>query len=226
VDTIVAEHGVDSVGKMKSLTELKPLFRYLTDPVSNAIYVRRVAEQLIVDEAVVRQALKESGGEVFERVKRSPALEKGASLAEYTLLRAVAQFPEHFAWVSEQVKPSYFREELNRHLADMLWNDFSTHNGLDICRILEQSLPHFEEELRRLVLLDDWDEETPIDFVVKECVFRMREGFIKSQLKAISHMIREAEAGGHVEKVSELMTKKQIIMREWQVEHKRMSEIL
>jgi DNA primase len=70
IDSAIRRFGQSVEGKVRVITELKPMLANIDDPVARSLYIRELAERIEVDERAIREKIGQAGG----KMDRAPHL--------------------------------------------------------------------------------------------------------------------------------------------------------
>jgi DNA primase len=142
VEGLIQTHGLDIEGRVRLLTELRPYFQALRDPVEQSLWLRLTAERLKVEEAGLRASLM-----AFAPVEAS-RLESSRNLAvslEKNLVKLILWKP-HIVELEELEEWVQVFEDANlRKIMALIINTYREHGALDVSLFIQ----HLEEEQQR-----------------------------------------------------------------------------
>lgn len=217
VDRTILEAGRGASASVIVMRELKPLLKQVHDPVELALYLRRIAQRLSVDESVLRASL--SGK---REMKAEPSVKHGESLDAHTveqrIVRIILQYPELWPAIREKLPSERFEDATSSTILQAL-QDESYRDELSIGRLVEnlvdKELCGMIEELSLMDPECSGEEARAVLDAYIEILDRRRR---KVQLQHLNHEISEAQLAGNEQKLLELLNEKQTLVRRrtWQ----------
>jgi DNA primase len=218
VDRVVLEAGPGASAAVIVMRELKPLLKQVHDPVELALYLRRMAQRLAVDESVLRASLtdKKEMRVATSAVKRADIWESRS--IERRILRLVLQFPMVWPDVKDQMVQGLFEDATSRTVLQALI-DNASEEGLSIGRLVENLV---DKELCGMVeemsLSEPECGEEEVVAVIRAYLDVLERRHHKGQLHQLNQEIAEAQLSGNESRLMELLTQKQNLVRNstWQ----------
>ncbi|MBI2345904.1 MAG: toprim domain-containing protein, partial [Deltaproteobacteria bacterium] len=224
IDTTVAECGADTAGKARAVDQLRPLFNHLTDHVEEAMYCRRLAQRIALEESVVRRALKQRGRAVGIR----PTAEESAArserpmldvprTAEWSLIEFLLQVPSAMALVSNQLHPEEFTHQDARAIAEACWCCYEADGDLSVAALIESpGIVDDKTAIDRITALalaeGKYEDQEAWPRVAEELVAAVRRPRKVGRLRELNAAIASAEQGGQAEAVRHLILEKQQLL--------------
>lgn len=180
IDITAARRGKGTDGKVKVVEELKPLFSMLRNPVETALYRKRLAASLGLEEAVIAASLSGRKLEIKEGAVRA-----SGNRAERMLLEVLLTYPETMAEVAGVIGPEDFSDGSYQTIARLILDEFGQNGRIDVGRL---SGIIADEELRSevlaLAMADNKYEEPAL--AVKDCLKSIRRSAARRRLQELS----------------------------------------
>jgi DNA primase len=208
---------VTGEGKLRALNFLMPHVQRIPDGLLRSEWATRIAQQLRVDEPVLREALRKAAAERRSEVKTRPELaaRQGGRPAERRLVKMLAEaegFREALARALEEEK-LYAGLETERLFAALVAACLSG-EALSLAAVANG----LEERDRRLIyeiVFEDGAEPTWEE--AESCLAALRRGKAKRELGAVQREIEAAtEASEAPERLRTLLEKKQALRRRFE----------
>ena len=208
---------VTGEGKLRALNFLMPHVQRIPDGLLRSEWATRIAQQLRVDEPVLREALRKAAAERRSEVKNRPELaaRQGGRPAERRLVKMLAEaegFREALARTLEEEK-LYAGLETERLFAALVAACLSG-EALSLAAVANG----LEERDRRLIyeiVFEDGAEPTWEE--AESCLAALRRGKAKRELGAVQREIEAAtEASEAPERLRTLLEKKQALRRRFE----------
>jgi DNA primase len=204
-------------GKLRALNFLMPHVQRIPDGLLRSEWATRIAQQLRVDEPVLREALRKAATERRSEVKMRPemAARPGGRLAERRLIKMLAEaegFREALARALEEEK-LYAGLETERLLAALVAACLSG-EALSLAAVANG----LKEQDRRLVYeIVFADEAAPTWEEAESCLAALRRGKAKTELDALQQEIEAVtRASGSSDQLRTLLEKKQTLRRRFE----------
>lgn len=216
IDWTTTRYGRDTAGKVKAMEELKPFLQMARNPVERAIYQKRIAQRLHVDEGAIISA---SGGalklrDVNTAPVSGPKVDVIECEVERMLVELMLQRPEVISKVREHLEIEDFCDGSLKTITAWLWESFD--NKKDTFHIGQAIEEIGDLELKRQVLSlamgeEKCDDES-LDDLILECVCGVKRAALDGQLKDINDRIEAAETEHNDNEMMTLMGEKQRLM--------------
>lgn len=146
IDDLVASSGADTVGRVRAVQRLQPLFARLQDPIQESSYVERLAQAIRMPAAVVQQALHGSAESLGRRSvapirpAAPPRVGEGVAL-ERTSLELLLQCPETMPQLAAAIRPEQFQDPGYRAVAEYCWGHYRQTGGVSLAVLLADADP-------------------------------------------------------------------------------------
>jgi DNA primase len=236
VDRVILEAGPGASSAVIAMRELKPLLKQVHDPVELALYLRRMAQRLSVDESVLRASLtdKKEMRVATSAVTRADTWE-AHSIAQ-RIMRLVLQYPMVWSDVSDRLMMIDFDDDESRTILHTIC-EFTNqpHSGgegkappalpvegatrapvitLSVGRLVEnlvdKELCGMVEEMALSEPECDEEEALAVTRAYLDVLDRRHH---KGQLHQLNQEIAEAQLSGNESRLMELLTQKQNLVR-------------
>ena len=204
-------------GKMSIINNMLPTIAKVRNAVVKFDYIRQLSEVLSVDEESVRMELKKirdySEKATGQKIYDHAAGEKGhASNTEKLLLGLMLDRNDFIGKVKGEIGDEYFHNELVKKIVCALYDFCDSKKEISASRLIN----HFNDQAVASFLaevISCMDEVMDKDKCFQDCICRLKKDFMKSRLDALSKMIREAEASGDKQIMTELLVKYNSIIK-------------
>ncbi len=217
VDRVILEAGRGASAAVIVMRELKPLLKQVHDPVELALYLRRIAQRLSVDESVLRSSLADKK-EMRATSKRLSADTWESHSAGRRIIRLVLQYPMVWSDIRDRLDIELFEDDSGRTVLQALMDNASP-EGLSIGRLVENLV---DKELCGMVeemsLSDPECPEEEALAVVQAYLDILERRQHKGRLQQLNQEIAEAQLAGNEPRLMDLLTQKQSLVRSnaWQ----------
>ncbi len=185
VEGLIQTFGLDIEGRVRLLTELRPYFQSLRDPVEQDLWLRFTAGRLGVEEGSLRLSLASSSPAIASR------LDPGRSLAinlEKSLIKWVLQHPEGLTLAELEEWVQEFEDRELKGIMSFIIDCCREHGDLDISLLIQR----VEEENHRrqicALALDGAEFGSQAAGVMAE---DWRRAFLKRRLKKAEAALKE-----------------------------------
>lgn len=217
VDRVIMESGRGASAAVLVMRELKPLLKQVADPVELALYLRRIAQRLSVDESVLRSSLADKK----ELRTASPATRADtwdAHTIEQRIMRLVLQYPMLWPGVRDRLNIELFEDASSRTILQALLDE-ALGEGLAIGRLVEKMV---DKELcgmvEELSLSEPECPEEEALTVTLAYVDTLDRRYHKGKLQKLNQEISDAQFNGNESRLMDLLMQKQNLVRShtWQ----------
>jgi DNA primase len=192
--------------KVARASEMLGFIAKLPSGIERDHYLKRTAEALDVDEAVLRQELAQHAAAPVRAVgEKAPAaaLQTGhRPRAEEMLVHLMLRDESVARQIAEQIRPEDFTDPLLRRTVERIFSVLAAGGGLDVRSLVVEG----DEELNGLIshysVLDG--EYADLQKTCDDCVDRIKQQGSSKRIKALLALIRDAEQQGERERLAEL----------------------
>lgn len=212
VDRVILEAGRGASSAVIVMRELKPLLKQVGDPVELALYLRRIAQRLSVDESVLRASLADKK-ELRATSPVAHADKWEAHAIEQRILRLVLQYPMLWPDVKDRLNVDLFEDASSRTILQVL-QDGALQDGVSIGRLVENLV---DKELcgmiEELALMDPEcpeEEALAVTLAYADILDRRHH---RGKLQQLNQEITEAQRVGNEQRLMDLLTQKQNLVR-------------
>lgn len=213
IDETATECKRDTAGKVRAVSELRPLFAQLGSPIEASIYRQRLADRLGVREDAVAVSLRSDGRAKGESPVMATAVRKPA---ERTIVELTLLHPEIMPELVKNVDVSAFRDGAYQTMMKILMDEYSKTGSAATISRLEIADPEVKAELLSLAFAEDKFPD-PIQ-VLTDCLSRLRRESLEERLQQLNQSIKTAEEADDEGALRSYMLEKTKITREL---HKR-----
>lgn len=219
MDEILQKAGGGEAGRGEAVRAIAELLGMVAGQVEKSLYIQKVAQLVGVSpEMIARQVLKKSKkGSNFSPRPREDEGRRGAPI-ERTLLEIMIAGRVPPGELLQEVRED-FSDPLLKEVWDLFRADYERHHSIDVGRLVTGDC---SDSLRGIVTeltlgATRWEESDA--GVALECVKRFRIGRYQGILKMISREIRDAERDQDLNRVEELLKRKNTILKEMTTVH-------
>jgi DNA primase len=200
----IKKHGLSPQGKVKIVEALKGPLGSLEDSVGRAIYVKKLAERLDIDEAALLERIRTSAPK--GRKRALPSKGPNTSKLEETLVSMMLQCPESLSAFNVKEIVDSLETELLKRVGQILLERLGTREpttGADL--IAQTKDPDIRNVISSLTIDEKlWDPESCL-----KIVNQYRASLKKKQARLLSRRIKEAEKACDERLSLELLAEKQ-----------------
>ena len=185
VEGLIQAHGLDIEGRVRLLTELRPFFQALRDPVEQDLWLRFTAGRLGVEEGSLRLSLTASSPAAASR------LDPGRSLAinlEKSLIKWVLQHPEGLTLTELEEWLQEFEDRELKGIMSLIVTCCREHGDLDMSLLIQKV--EEEDHKRQICALALGGAEfgtLPAGMMAED----WRRAFLKRRLKKAEAALKE-----------------------------------
>lgn len=189
-------------GKVQAVEMLLPLMRRVANPVAKNDYVRRLADRLNVDAALIKHQLQDNNPRSFERLRQTMAETNTESdgVVETTLLKLMVECPNARAKIREKIKREWLRNPLVRKwfgvCEEKLAEELNWENLLGCDAIDSDKEAAF---LRALAVQEEGCDSS--DKTIDHVAARLNRNYLRYRFQVISREIDEFFQAGHTDEV-------------------------
>jgi DNA primase len=200
-ETVVAKFDLSRAGdKAMVVKELGNVVDGIKDPVRRSHYLQKLARLVSVDERLLQARIRNQAAEGRKGTKKEVNSQPSTSLSfsnpvEEHCLALLLRYPELQGYC-DKLSPDYFEQSENRE--SLAW----LQSGRADMEELEMPLREHLERLQGQVIppMNVREQEE----VMKDCLLRLKERFLRNMKLKESFLIQEASAVGDVEEVTRL----------------------
>lgn len=188
---------------MDAVRKAVPFIAKIADPVQRSLFIKRVAEKLNVEQALLKsEIMKISSGQrpaAEPPIKQKPrkALHVMPDKVEMALVRLIAEFPEKLRPLLDEGVFEYVRNPELKELGLNLVRQVRDNRSFSPADLIDR----IEDEALRDGLLRSLVPETPFEANMVERLFadtvdQIRKKWAKAQIKQLRLELQTAEAAG------------------------------
>jgi len=215
IDSAVAKHDLTIDGKIRIIAELQKPLASVQDTVDRSLYVKELAERIGIDEAAIREKIRDNTGHIPIKGGSEQTVYKGmvstrasSRKIEQRIIAMMLQFPS----ISAEVR--------KRNLLDDFDDDILKSIGRTVLTLNEDSKTQVSEIISLIDKMEDgsiiaslamedisWDQEGALKLIHQFRATKNRRG------RGLLEKIKAAEAKGDVKELNDLLKEKQIIAK-------------
>ena len=197
--------GVSIDDKVEKAGEMLGFIAKLQSGIERDHYLKKTAEALGLDEAVLRQEMprQPKGPSPHPAEEKSPAAHRGHKpKAEETLIHLMLKDGAIALGLRDQVKPEDFSDPLFQRAAKRIFDSLDDQGRLDVGALLRDG----DEELKSLISHYTVLEREDDDLLksCKDCVDFIKQQNPEKKMKALIKNMQEAEARGDAATIARL----------------------
>ncbi len=199
-DCAIKKHGASPEGKLRVLSELKPAFNAMADPVGKALHVQALARQLEIGEGLIWQSLGTAPAGAAPLAQNLPP----KPWQEEQILAMMVAFPEIIPEVRDRKLLALFQDPELCSLGELLLRQ----EGRDPSDLMDQmETPQQKSRLARLAASDSevWEKADCFELIKRfESARRSRR-----ERRRLTQKIKAVQAEGNQELAFKLLQEKQ-----------------
>lgn len=212
------KHSLESVnGKKKIIEEFGEYFQKITNDITKSYFIKKLSEDLDLDEEIVKKSLKGgvSQGQVLVKPSNNPqiptnSIQNFSKSKEYlfislllkgnldTIKPIVLKFPDEY-FLNQGLK-----EIFQKLKADLV----NTGGQIDFAKFSEDLRPELKEIFENLMLFENGIEiknSTSLEEEIEKISNFLKDDYKKGRIKLISDKIKKAEKEKNLDEVKNLM---------------------
>lgn len=223
MELIFREEGGDPQGRANAIHRVTELIGKLPGEVEKNLYLQRVAERFGLAFETLLQGLVSKQNSVRNRSNFSPAVSEHQSKKfppiERTLLEVLLAGHANPAVLFEEIKPEDFTHPDLGFLWGVVREGMKASGLIDVTRLLEGLGGDSRSRLLTELAMagSRWKDEA--DRVADDCLRQLRAARFREKLKGLSQEIRKAETEHDLEKMKDLMDRKNQLIKEMNTLH-------
>jgi DNA primase len=217
VERVILESSRGASSAVIVMRELKPLLKQVHDPVELALYLRRIAQRLSVDESVLRASL--AGKKETRATSPAVRADKWESHSlEQRIVRLLLQYPMLWPDVRGCLKMELFEDASSCTVLQILLDE-ALEDDISIGKLIEKLV---DKELcgmiEEMALTDPECPEEEALVVTQAYIDILNRRHQKGKLQHLNQEITEAQLSGNESHLMDLLTQKQNLVRNptWQ----------
>lgn len=205
----VSQTGLQTDGILKAWREIQPILQKVQNPLETNLYRKKIAEKLGVEEGWL-------GGQssvVSRQERKKTATDSNQFPEEERLLIAAMVLKPELIPTIQKGAPTFSEPSL-KNLATQLFQQFAEEGCVPFASLQDQLEAPLARWIREMALVEE--EEGLWKKAVQDCLTRMEQKSLGTQLKTLNEKIAKAEQEGNEPELLEWISQKTKLLQERQ----------
>lgn len=186
-------------GKVQIVELLLPLLRRIKKSIAKNDYVRRLADRLQVEPALIQRQLNENNPRSLDRLRESVEQSHSANegIVERTLLKLLVECPDARLRIRDKINPEWLRDSQVRKWFYICYRMQAEELSWDILLNAEEAADSASEQafLRSLAVLEEHCDSS--EKTIGHVAVRIHRHYLREINRTIAQEIDEFFQGGH-----------------------------